>query len=150
MEDFHKKFNLKKFSNTPLAEKIEKPWGWEIIWTPPRIPYVGKLIFIKKGHRLSLQYHDKKHETQLLLSGRVGRISDNQKGELVEIEMKENKGYEILPGQRHRLFALSNSLVVEVSTPEAGTTFRLEDDYGRLDETEKVRKLPHRGWNTKI
>lgn len=149
MEDFQKKFNLKKFSNKPLAKKVEKPWGWEIIWTAQDAPYVGKLIFIKKKKRLSLQYHDKKHETQLLLTGRVIRISDDKKGNLVKVEMVRNKGYKIVPGQRHRLRALSDSVIVETSTKEVGTTFRLEDDYKRGDETEKLRGLSNRGWNIK-
>ena len=61
--------------------------------------------------------------------------------------MEIGKGYSNVPGQRHRLVAVEDSEFVEASTPETGTTYRLEDDHGRGHETEIIRGQPDRGWN---
>lgn len=139
-------FDKSKFTNEPYVKKIEKPWGYEIIFTQENLPYAGKILHINAGKRLSLQYHDRKQETQFLISGRCLRISDNQNGDLIEIEMEKFKGYTISIGQRHRLQAIEDCDVFEVSTPEIGNTYRLEDDYKRSTETEEIRKQPSRGW----
>lgn len=139
-------FDKSKFTNEPYVKKIEKPWGYEIIFTQENLPYTGKILHINAGKRLSLQYHDQKQETQFLISGRCLRICDNQNGDLIEIEMKKFKGYTISVGQRHRLQAIEDCDVFEVSTPEIGNTYRLEDDYKRSTETEEIRKQPSRGW----
>lgn len=138
-------FDASKFKVDPQAEKLEKPWGWEIHWAKEP-GYVGKFLHIDKGKRLSLQYHDQKIETQVLLSGEVTYWLDNDQGELKPIDMEVGKGYTVVPFQRHRLEAIEDSEIVEVSTPESGTTFRVEDDYHRTDETEELRKEPNRGW----
>jgi len=135
-----------KFSNEPYARRVEKPWGCEIHWTPDDRPYVGKILHIKAGARLSLQKHDKKLESWWLLSGRAILVIDNTQGELEEIELKPGLGYSCQVGQRHRLVGITDCDIVEVSTPEIGTTFRLDDDYSRPDETEDLRKQPNRGW----
>lgn len=142
------KFDATKFSVQPFVNKVEKPWGYEIHWaqTPE---YTGKIIHINKGKRLSLQYHDQKMETQCLLNGKVVCWLDNQEGEYVPVEMELGKGYTVVPFQRHRLEAIEDADVLEVSSPESGTTFRLEDDYKRPDETEELRKAPDRGWDKK-
>jgi hypothetical protein len=75
-----------------------------------------------------------------LLSGQAKVIWDNQNGELIETELENGKGYSCSIGQRHRLVGITDCDVLEVSTPEIGTTFRLEDDYKRPDETEELRK----------
>lgn len=129
----------------PFARRIEKPWGWEIVWAESG-HYTGKLLHIHAGCRLSLQYHDEKVETQCLLSGSALLIAAGPGGSLQEIVMEPGKGYTIQPFQAHRLLAIEDAEIVEVSTPETGTTVRLEDDYCRGDETEAVRALPHRGW----
>jgi mannose-6-phosphate isomerase len=125
--------------------RVAKPWGWEIIWahTPE---YTGKFIHILAGKRLSLQYHSEKLETQCLMAGRVTLVRGNSDEGLFETEMQAGRGYTIERGQIHRLIAHEDSDVVEVSTPERGTTVRLEDDYQRPDETEAIRALPQRGW----
>jgi hypothetical protein len=127
--------------------RIAKPWGWEIIWalTPE---YTGKFIHILAGKRLSLQYHSEKLETQCLMYGRVTLVTSVADGSLVETDMQIGRGYTIERGQTHRLIAHEESELVEVSTPERGTTVRLEDDYRRPDETEEIRALPQRGWLT--
>ena len=134
------------FKNEPYVKRIEKPWGWEIHWVPEGKPYMGKVLHINGGARISLQYHDKKEESWFLLSGRCKLITDNEKGELVEIEFEKGKGYSCGIGQKHRLMGITDCDVLEVSTPEIGTTYRLQDDYARPDETENVRKSPNRGW----
>lgn len=134
------KIDSKNFSNLPYQKKIEKPWGWEIHWTPSSLPYMGKVLHVYADKRLSLQYHDKKQETWYLISGRGKVVWDNEKGELIETELKYGEGYTCCIGQRHRLVGITDCDIVEVSTPEIGTTYRLQDDFRRPDETEKLRK----------
>lgn len=138
-----------KFTNQSYTKRVEKPWGYEIIFTTDNLPYAGKILHINAGKRLSLQVHDQKQETQFLINGRCLRIADNQQGELVETEMEKGKGYTICIGQRHRLKSLEDCDVFEVSTPEIGNTYRLEDDYSRDTETEEIRKQKDRGWKGK-
>ncbi len=137
----------KKFENQPYVRRIEKPWGWEIHWTPDDKPYMGKILHIKAGMRLSLQKHDEKLESWWLLTGRAMLIIENDEGELEEIEMKRDVGYSCQVNQKHRLKGITDCDVVEVSTPETGTTFRLEDDYDRSGRNEdaKERELRNEG-----
>jgi mannose-6-phosphate isomerase-like protein (cupin superfamily) len=134
------KIDSKNFSNLPYQKKIEKPWGWEIHWTPSNLPYMGKVLHVYADKRLSLQYHDKKQETWYLINGRGKVVWDNEKGELIETELKYGEGYTCCIGQRHRLVGITDCDIIEVSTPEIGTTYRLQDDFRRPDETEKLRK----------
>lgn len=134
------KIDPRSFSNLPYQKKIEKPWGWEIHWTPADLPYMGKVLHVYANKRLSLQYHDKKQETWYLIAGRGKVIWDNEKGELIETELTMGQGYTCCIGQRHRLAGITDCDIVEVSTPEVGTTYRLEDDFKRPDETEELRK----------
>lgn len=136
-----------KFSRFPFLQRVEKPWGHEIIFTPPELPYAGKILHLNAGKESSLQVHSKKEESWYLLSGKVTIIREDQDGSLKEFDMQKGVGYTNYAGQKHRLKALKDSEILEVSTPEIGTTYRLEDDYQRPDETEDVRKLPNRGWD---
>ncbi len=140
-------FDKSKFSNSPYVKKVEKPWGYELIFTPEDLPYTGKIMHLNAGTRQSLQIHDKKQETYFLASGKAGVIIENTKGEMETIEFEQGKGYTTMVGQKHRIFGITDADVWEVSTPEIGTTYRLEDDYKRPDETEELRKDPNRGWN---
>jgi mannose-6-phosphate isomerase len=134
-------FDKSQFTNHPFAFKdTTKPWGWEIIFTKPTDPYTGKIIHLNAGKRFSLQAHESKQETQMLISGEANLIIDNENGEMITIFMEPMRGYTILPGQRHRVQAITNCDIYEVSKPETGTTFRLEDDYQRKDQTEEVRE----------
>lgn len=112
----------------------DKPWGREVLFSAPGAPYVGKLLFVTSGHRLSLQRHDRKDECIALLSGRATIVLEDAEGELCEIAMDTCVGYRVLPGRAHRLIAHADSVFVEASTEEVGTTYRLADDYGRSDE----------------
>jgi mannose-6-phosphate isomerase-like protein (cupin superfamily) len=131
------------FSLDPYARRLEKPWGYEILLTPPDAPYAFKLIHVHSGKRLSLQVHDVKVETQTLVSGRGILVLEGEDGELHDIDMQPGVGYHVAVGQRHRLCAPADAdaTILEASTPEAGTTLRLEDDYARPHETEELRHL---------
>jgi len=130
-----------------FVKRVEKPWGYELIFTPENLPYTGKIMHLNAGTRQSLQIHDKKIETYYLRSGKAGVIIENEKGELVEVLFEEGKGYTTELGKKHRIYAITECDVLEVSTPEIGNTYRLEDDYNRPTETEELRKDPNRGWN---
>jgi mannose-6-phosphate isomerase-like protein (cupin superfamily) len=134
------------FDTAGQARRVEKPWGHEIHWTPEDRPYVGKVLHIDAGRRLSLQVHDAKQESWFLMAGRAKVVWDDGSGELVETELEPGLGYSCSIGQRHRLVGITDCDVLEVSTPEIGTTHRLEDDYARPDETEALRREPGRGW----
>lgn len=135
-----------KFSIKPHYQKINKPWGYEIILTPPELSVTGKILHLDDGKRFSLQYHDEKRESLTLISGEALIILEDEKGDLKEIEMESFKGYYIRPFQKHRCKGITDCDIFEASTKEEGNTVRLEDDYGRGTETEEMRKLPDRGW----
>lgn len=132
-------FDPSSFSTAPYVRRAEKPWGYELHWVPDGEPYMGKVIHINAGARLSLQVHDEKQESWFLMSGRAAVIWENEKGELVETELKAGVGYSTKIGQKHRLKGITDCDIIEVSTPEAGTTWRLEDDYKRPDQTPDER-----------
>ena len=134
------------FTIVGQAHRVEKPWGWEIHWTPEDRPYVGKLLHVAAGRRLSLQVHDAKLESWFLVAGRAQVVWDDGSGALVETELQPGLGYSVAVGQRHRLVGITDCDIVEVSTREIGTTYRLDDDYARPDETEALRAEPGRGW----
>ena len=142
-------FNPTQFSTIPYEKKVKKPWGFEIHWTPSNLPYMGKVLHVNKGKRLSLQRHDQKQETWFILKGQAKLIWDNNQGGLIETILEYGRGYTCMIGQRHRLVGITDCDVVEVSTPEIGVTERLEDDYSRPNETEDIRKLANRGWGDK-
>ncbi len=142
------KIDRSKFSLEPYSQRVEKPWGYELLFTPEGQPYTGKIMHIQAGKRQSLQIHDQKEETYYLGSGKGGVITEDKDGQMQTIEFENGKGYTTKVGQKHRLFAITDCDIWEVSTPETGTTYRLEDDYARGDETEEVRDQPDRGWNS--
>jgi mannose-6-phosphate isomerase-like protein (cupin superfamily) len=133
-------FDPAVFSTDAYVRRVAKPWGYELHWVPVDAPYMGKVLHITAGARLSLQIHDQKQESWFLISGRAAVIWENQQGELVETELQSGTGYSTKVGQRHRLKALTDCDILEVSTPELGTTWRLEDDYTRPHETPEQRQ----------
>ncbi len=132
-------FNPKNFLTTPYQKRVEKPWGYEIIYVPPHAPANGKILHVVAGKRLSLQYHDQKTETLCLIKGKAKITISNNKGKVIEIPMELNRGYFIVPGQIHRVTAISDIDFIEAATPEIGNTYRLQDDNNRPTETEKMR-----------
>ncbi len=141
-------FDKSKFLTQGYSQKVDKPWGYELIFTPEGQPYTGKIMHIEAGKRQSLQIHDQKEETYFLGFGKGGVIIEDSSGQMQTIEFEQGKGYTTKIGQKHRLFGITDCDIWEVSTPETGTTYRLEDDYSRTDETEEVRSQPNRGWNS--
>jgi mannose-6-phosphate isomerase-like protein (cupin superfamily) len=109
--------------------RVEKPWGHEIIWAETA-RYVGKLLHIRKGERLSRQYHRVKEETLFLQSGEM--ILEIGPAESVETRpMAKGDVFHVAPGTIHRMIAVSDVDIIEVSTPELDDVVRLEDAYGR-------------------
>jgi mannose-6-phosphate isomerase len=113
-------------------KRVEKPWGYELHWAQTD-RYVGKLIHVNAGHALSLQYHNIKDETIYLHSGRLlFEIQEN--GALTKREMRPGERVHITPTTVHRMTAIEDSDIFEVSTPELDDVVRLEDRYGRQDK----------------
>lgn len=129
-----------------MSQTIQKPWGEEIILTTTSLPYTGKILKIKADHRLSLQYHDQKTETLTLIDGQATITLGPDQSKLTQTPMVINQEVTILPHTLHRLEAKQDSTIFEVSTPEIGTTYRLEDDFHRPHETETIRNSFQRGW----
>ena len=134
-------FDKSKFNTEGYIKRVEKPWGYELHWVPEGLPYMGKILHINAGKRLSLQIHDQKQETYWLLSGECNLVAENTKGEMTVIKLEKGKGYSTFVGQKHRHWAVTDCDIVEVSTPEMGTTWRLEDDFARPNETPQQRKI---------
>lgn len=116
-----------------LPRKTGKPWGFELLFahTPK---YAGKVIFVKKGHRLSLQYHEKKDETMYFYQGKALLEIEGSDGRMVPIEVQSGQCISIPPRTRHRLQAIEDTTLFEVSTPELDDVVRVEDDYGRASK----------------
>ena len=113
--------------------RVEKPWGYELHWAKTD-RYVGKLIHINKGHALSLQYHNQKDETIFLWAGKM-LFEIDVNGTLTKQEMLPGESVHVTPPTIHRMTAIEDCDVFEVSTPELHDVVRLEDRYGRTDKT---------------
>jgi mannose-6-phosphate isomerase len=146
-DDFLNNIDRTTFTIYGRAQRVEKPWGYELIFTTEDSAYTLKQMHIDAGKRMSLQIHDKKTETYTLLKGKATLLIENSAGELVEVELTSDKGYTTKVGQRHRLIGVTDCDILEASTPEVGTTVRLEDDYARPNETDAMRAKPDRGWS---
>lgn len=109
--------------------RVDKPWGYELHWAKTE-RYVGKLIHITKGHALSLQYHNKKDETIFLFAGKL-LYEYQEDGTMVKREMLPGDRIHVPPPTVHRMTAIEDCDVFEVSTPELDDVVRLEDRYGR-------------------
>ena len=111
------------------VRRVVKPWGHEIIWAHTD-RYVGKILHIKAGHELSVQYHNRKDETVYLLSGKlVYRVKQGESLEDVPLEV--GQAYHLTPLTIHQMVAVTDCDVLEVSTPEQDDVVRLSDKYGR-------------------
>jgi mannose-6-phosphate isomerase-like protein (cupin superfamily) len=122
---------LEPFAVEPT--KVEKPWGWELIWALTD-DYCGKLLFVKAGESLSLQFHREKDESWYVDAGRT-RIEIAAPGDAVPKAEIVGPGaaFRIRPGTVHRVTALEDTTIIEVSTPQVEDVVRLEDDYGRAE-----------------
>ena len=113
--------------------RVPKPWGHELIFAETE-RYAGKILHIEPGHRLSLQYHERKDESLYVLSGEV-YLSVEVDGAMREFKLGPGDTYRIHPGVRHRMRAEAACDLVEVSSPELDDVVRLEDAYGREGTT---------------
>jgi mannose-6-phosphate isomerase-like protein (cupin superfamily) len=132
-------FDPSAFRTDSYMKRIDKPWGYELHWVPADAPYMGKVLHINAGARLSLQVHDQKQESWFITNGRGAVVWENEHGELVETELQPGVGYSTKIGQKHRLKGITDCDILEVSTPELGTTWRLEDDFARPHQTPEER-----------
>ena len=121
-------------NQTHKGKIVEKPWGHEIIWAHTE-RYVGKVLHIKKGESLSYQYHVVKDETIRLLSG-VLEMDVESGGERGNLRLLPGECLHIVAGMKHRMTAIEECDVLEVSTPELDDVVRLEDRYGRAGSTK--------------
>lgn len=113
---------------------VRKPWGEERIFAE-NDRYAGKLLLIRKGETLSLQYHERKDETIHVLEGVLG-LQLEQGGEAADLRVPAGEAFHVTPGTRHRMYApAGDCLLVEVSTPELDDVVRLADRYGRAGTT---------------
>ncbi|MGB3976401.1 MAG: cupin domain-containing protein [bacterium] len=113
---------------------VGKPWGREIWIAYDNDRYAGKILEIKQGHRLSLQYHQQKHETLYLLEGKVRFTLEDESGNL-QTEVIQHGGVKVVPpGRKHRMEAIRDSILVEFSSPELTDVVRLDDDYSRCSK----------------
>lgn len=109
--------------------RVEKPWGHELIWAQTD-RYVAKVLFIKKGHKLSRQYHKVKDETLFVETGEMDlEVGDGS--ERRTLRMRPGDTFHVVPGTIHRMIAAEDVRVFEASTPELDDVVRLEDAYGR-------------------
>ena len=115
----------------PDTRRVEKPWGWELIWAQTE-QYVGKVLFVKAGESLSLQFHRTKDESWYVQSGRAKlELGDTGEAVLQEEVVSAPAFFHFAPGTVHRVTAIEDTTIVEVSTSELDDIVRLEDRYGR-------------------
>ena len=110
--------------------KVDKPWGHELIWAHTD-RYVGKLLTIETGKRLSLQHHEVKDEWIHVLSGRLRLFLEDDAGDVVTRELEAGEGAHVGVRRIHRYEAIETCTLIEVSTPELNDVVRLQDDFGR-------------------
>lgn len=123
-------------SHAVEPRKVEKPWGWELVWALTDT-YCGKLLFVREGESLSLQYHELKDESWYVQEGRAElELSTLGSDDRHVLEIRPGDCFRFPPRTVHRLRALEDTLVLEVSTPDLDDVVRLEDAYGREGTVE--------------
>ena len=124
---------MSRYATSP--RKVEKPWGWELVWAEAD-DYVGKLLLVKAGESLSLQYHEVKDESWLVQEGRATLELGDVDGDLEPVEIVPGDTFRFRPRTVHRVTAIEDTLVVEVSTNHLTDVVRLDDRYGRTGTSE--------------
>ncbi len=117
-----------RFANLPV-KRVPKPWGYELIFAKTD-RYVGKILHIHRGESLSLQYHEIKEETLFVVAGEL-KLTIEIDGDRRELPLRAGDAFHIAPRMIHRMEAVEDTDVAEVSTPELDDVVRLEDRYGR-------------------
>jgi mannose-6-phosphate isomerase len=121
--------SLDRWATEP--RRVEKPWGWELVWAETE-HYVGKVLFVKAGESLSLQFHRVKDESWYVQTGRAKvELSEAGEATLKEEIIAAPAYFHFVPGTVHRITAIEDTTIVEVSTPQLDDVVRLEDNYGR-------------------
>ncbi|MEX2530218.1 MAG: cupin [Gemmatimonadota bacterium] len=115
------------------ARRIDKPWGYELVWAECEL-YAGKLLVVKAGEALSLQFHEEKDETLHLVAGSVRLEVGTSKEDLRACPWQEGESLRVRPGVLHRMVAVSDCRILEASTPELDDVVRVSDRYGRAGE----------------
>jgi mannose-6-phosphate isomerase-like protein (cupin superfamily) len=116
--------------------RVEKPWGWERIWAEAE-DYVGKILFVRAGQSLSLQFHNVKDESWYVQEGKAElELGEAGQGILNNEVIGPGACFRFRPGTVHRVTALEDTTIVEVSTPHLDDVVRLEDRYGRAGTSE--------------
>lgn len=113
--------------------RVDKPWGYEIRWAVTE-RYLGKILHVNRGEALSLQYHEQKDECILVIRGSMDFELDDEQGELRKHRLEVGDTVRIQPGRKHRMTAVEDCDIFEVSTPEIEDVVRLEDRYGRVSD----------------
>jgi mannose-6-phosphate isomerase len=114
-----------------VPRRVEKPWGYELIWALTDV-YCGKVLFVRAGQSLSLQFHREKDEAWYVQAGRAKlELGEAGEGALTEEIVSAGASFRLPPGTVHRITALEDTTVLEVSTPQVDDVVRLEDEYGR-------------------
>lgn len=116
-------------------KRVEKSWGHELIWAESD-QYVGKILHIRAGEALSLQYHEMKDETIHLLTGEMFFEAGSSPDELERIDLRTGESFRVRPGTVHRMTAVTDCDVLEASTPHLSDVVRITDRYGRAPEGE--------------
>jgi mannose-6-phosphate isomerase len=118
------------------VRRVEKPWGHELIWAITGV-YCGKVLFVKAGASLSLQFHHEKEESWYVQSGRA-KLELGEVGQAVldEEVIAAGAAFHYRPGTVHRVTAIEDTTILEVSTPHLDDVVRLEDNYGREGTSE--------------
>ena len=119
---------MSAYATTP--RRVEKPWGWELVWAETE-SYVGKLLHVRAGQALSLQYHEVKDEAWLVQEGRASLELGEVGGELERVEIGPGDTFRYRPRTVHRVTAIDDLTVVEISTNHLDDVVRLDDRYGR-------------------
>lgn len=115
-------------------ERVDKPWGHELRFVRTE-RYAGKVLFIKAGSQLSLQYHERKDEAFLVHDGRLELVL-GQGAQQQVVALGPGEAWHVVPRTVHRFRAVTDCLLFEVSTPELEDVVRVEDDYGRQGKSE--------------
>jgi mannose-6-phosphate isomerase len=125
---------LDRFAFEPT--RVDKPWGYELIWALTD-DYCGKILFVRAGESLSLQFHRRKDESWLVQSGRAElQVGDVGAAVLDTEVLRAGAALRFRPGTVHRVTAIEDTTILEVSTPQLEDVVRLEDSYGREGTNE--------------
>ncbi len=124
---------MNRYKTAP--RRVEKPWGWELVWAETE-DYAAKLLFVQAGESLSLQYHELKDESWLVQEGRARLELGDVGGDLETIEIAPGDAFRFRPRTVHRVTAIDDTLVIEVSTNHLADVVRLQDAYGRAGTSD--------------